>query len=171
MAGAIGEPEARRAADCRSDEVPKQYLRHAQKVDATYSGHRSDGPLGPVARAVVEAEVVGLTFGAHGEACGNVHAVIKRVADAKAAGQWRAMGCECESDARAAAMWSLRQSWGMAAFRGNGRLLVGSMHLVGGRSEPHVADSVSDGSAAGHEAYAYMLATGRHDAPDLQEWF
>jgi len=169
--GAIGEPEARRAADCRSDEVPKQYLRHAQKVDATYSGHRSDGPLGPVARAVVEAEVVGLTFGAHGEACGNVHAVIKRVADAKAAGQWRAMGCECESDARAAAMWSLRQSWGMAAFRGNGRLLVGSMHLVGGRSEPHVADSVSDGSAAGHEAYAYMLATGRHDAPDLQEWF
>ena len=164
--GMPGEPGSRRAVDLRSDEVPKQYFKHAQKLDHEYGGHRTDGPPGPVARAVTDAEVVGLSFGAHGEACSNVHALIRRVAEAKAENQWRAMGCACEADARAAAMWTLRQSWGMAAFRANGRLLVGSMRLVGGTGAARFADGFGDSVDVG---YAHTLATRGHDAPDLSE--
>ena len=164
--GMPGEPGSRRAVDLRSDEVPKQYFKHAQKLDHEYGGHRTDGPPGPVARAVTEAEVVGLSFGAHGEACSNVHALIRRVAEAKAENQWRAMGCTCEADARAAAMWTLRQSWGMAAFRANGRLLAGSMRLVGGKGAARFADGFGDSVDVG---YAHTLATRGHDAPDLSE--
>ena len=169
--GVYGHPSFIRAVDLRSAAVPAQYRRHADKIDQQYAGSNPGGPAGPVARAVLEAEVVGMSFGAHGEACGNVHALLSRIAEASAATHWRVMGCLEEADARAVASWTLRRDWGMAAFRANGRLLAGNMQLVGGVDARHFAEAdefARDGalfSGAGLDAYEFAVANRPQHAP------
>jgi len=54
-------------------------------------------------------------------------------------------------------MWTLRQSWGMAAFRANGRLLAGSMRLVGGTGAARFADGFGDSVTCGLENAKHLF--------------
>ena len=84
------------------------------------------------------------------------------LAEAGADVHWRAMKAKMR-EAMGALVWQLRRRWGMAAIRGNARLILDRMQFVeyGGRADSQVA--VFSGSANVANSNHHSLA-GRKDA-------
>ena len=132
-----------------------KYVRKAQHTDQAYCG-TAPGTVGPVEALPVEAHVrtlmmmmmmrtfdktVPLVFGAFGEASAAVEQLIDALAEAGADVHWRAMKAKKREEAKGALVWQLRRRWGMAAIRGNARLILDRMQFVeyGGRADSQVA--------------------------------
>ena len=67
--------------------------------------------------------------------------LIDALAEAGADVHWRAMKAKKREEAKGALVWQLRRRWGMAAIRGNARLILDRMQFVeyGGRADSQVA--------------------------------
>ena len=125
----------------RAEKVAAEYVRKAQRTDQTYCG-TAPGTVGPVeARLRTFDKTVPLVFGAFGEASAAVEQLIDALAEAGADVHWRAMKAKKREEAKGALVWQLRRRWGMAAIRGNARLILDRMQFVeyGGRADSQVA--------------------------------
>ena len=125
----------------RAEKVAAEYVRKAQHTDQTYCG-TAPGTVGPVeARLRTFDKTVPLVFGAFGEASAAVEQLIDALAEAGADVHWRAMKAKKREEAKGALVWQLRRRWGMAAIRGNARLILDRMQFVeyGGRADSQVA--------------------------------
>ena len=108
----------------RAEKVAAEYVRKAQRTDQTYCG-TAPGTVGPVAaRLRTFDKTVPLVFGAFGEASAAVEQLIDALAEAGADVHWRAMKAKKREEAKGALVWQLRRRWGMAAIRGNARLIL-----------------------------------------------
>ena len=70
-----------------------------------------------------------------------VEQLIDALAEAGADVHWRAMKAKKREEAKGALVWQLRRRWGMAAIRGNARLILDRMQFAeyGGRADSQVA--------------------------------
>ena len=86
------------------------------------------GPVLTALRAL--PTVVGLVFGAYGEASASVDTMIGILAD-RGAAQWRTMGARSVSEARGFVAGRVRRDWGVAAVRAHAQLLISRWRYVG----------------------------------------
>lgn len=148
------QTERAAAVRLREAAVPGEYERSARQLDETHygipaAGVRSGavGP-GPVLLALRAAPtVVGLVFGAYGEASPSVHALISQFAD-RGASQWRTMGARSASEARGFLVGRIRRDWGIAAARAHAQMLVARWRYVGLTREQAAAIGRPAGGAA-----------------------
>ena len=113
----------------RAEKVAAEYVRKAQRTDQTYCG-TAPGTVGPVeARLRTFDKTVPLVFGAFGEASAAVEQLIDALAEAGADVHWRAMKAKKREEAKGALVWQLRRRWGMAAIRGDARLILDRMQF------------------------------------------
>ena len=119
-----------RGGEARREGGRREYVRKAQRTDQTYCG-TAPGTVGPVeARLRTFDKTVPLVFGAFGEASAAVEQLIDALAEAGADVHWRAMKAKKREEAKGALVWQLRRRWGMAAIRGNARLILDRMQFV-----------------------------------------
>ena len=115
----------------RARQLPRDYVRKAQKADQQYCGTRP-GTVGPVeARLRTFTHVVPLVFGAFGEVSEGVELLLSKIAAAGAKRHWRRMKARKEEEAIGALVWLLRRRWGMTAVRENARLTLDRLQYVG----------------------------------------
>ena len=150
----------------REAAVSGEYERHARQLDETHHGVPAAGVRagvigpGPVLLALRAAPtVVGLVFGAYGEASPAVHTLISQLAD-RGASQWRTMGARSVSEARGFLVGRIRREWGIAAARAHAQLLVARWRYVGLTREQaaaigrHTGGSAHGGADVGDAAVA-----------------
>ena len=96
----------------RARQLPRDYVRKAQKADQQYCGTRP-GTVGPVeARLRAFTHVVPLVFGAFGEVSEGVDLLLSKIAAAGAKRHWRRMKARKEDEAIGALVWLLRVAQG-----------------------------------------------------------
>ena len=72
-----------RAVDKRARELPGEYRRKARDVDRMYGGV-AEGVVGPVERQLQQyGDLVGMVFGAFGEASQDVHELVQVLAESR----------------------------------------------------------------------------------------
>ena len=130
----------------RARRVPIEYVDHARRLDDRHHGvDRDDARGGPVLAALrAWPPVLGLIFGAFGEASDEVEELVQEVATRRASAEWRRMGAREEAEARAFILAQLRRQWGCCAVRERARMLLARLPQVG---RPSLAGSRS--AAAG----------------------
>ena len=121
----------------RARAIPAEYAAKTSRVDSVYCG-TPDGEVGPVARRLVTFDpVLGLVFGAWGEASPQVEKLLSWLAKEGSTKLWRDMGCADAAAARGILAWSIRRRWAMTALRQNARLKIDRLTYVGqGAAKP-----------------------------------
>ena len=93
---------------------------------------------GPVLAALQAwPPVLGLVFGAFGEASTDVDRLALAAASLRAASDWRRLGARDEEEARAFLIAQVRRRWGCAAVRERARMLLARLPQIG-RPQPRV---------------------------------
>ena len=127
--------EATRAVDKRAGELNAEYLAKARQTDQTYCG-TAPGTVGPVERKLGSlGKVYGIVVGAFGEASDDVHSLIHHLAVSRvryAGPQVGRRGQVRIEEAEIALTTSfLRKSLSVCAVRGQARLLLGRLEVIG----------------------------------------
>ena len=142
-----------------------------QHRDATHHGVAREDPRGGPILAALRAwpPVLGLVFGAFGEASSGVEELALEIAARRAAADWRRMGAREEAEAKGFILAQLRRRWGRCAVRERARMLLARLPQVG-RPRPSgtasAADSRlrADGGDAVASAAVFQAVGGRHAA-------
>ena len=109
------------------------------------AGRIAPGPVLSLLRTF--PRVIGLAFGAFGEASPDVHTLLAHAATVGAARMWRTMGARSMLEARGFLVSQLRRTWGVAAVRAAARLRASRAVFIG--MEPRVAQACSGLLTAG----------------------
>ena len=94
----------------RAKAVAAEYEAHARRLDLRHHGVARDDPRGGPVLAALRAwpPVLGLAFGAFGEASDAVQTLVQEVARRRAAAEWRCMGAREELMRRPLGLHDLR---------------------------------------------------------------
>ena len=127
--------EATRAVDKRAGELNSEYLAKAKQTDQTYCG-TVQGTVGPVERKLGSlGRVHGIVVGAFGEASDDLHSLIHHLAVSRvryAGPQVGRRGQVRSEEAEIALTTSfLRKSLSVCAMRGQARLTLGRLEVIG----------------------------------------
>ena len=112
--------------------------------------------------------VVGLVFGAWGEASPATHSLLSQMARTGAERHWRSMRCSDPVHATGVLAWLLRRRWGLTALRENARLKLDRLEYVG-RGAPAAAyrrAHAAEAHAARARAAAHVFLSG----PRARAW-
>lgn len=120
-----------RPVDTRANRVSKECVKDARELDQERNGV-PEGTVGPVeAKLLSFGKVVGLVFGAFGEASDGVHALVRRLAGVAVQRGQHDLGWWGGRDRLSAMVWSLRRMVGMVAWRALVRLRLHRLRFVG----------------------------------------
>ena len=100
------------AVERRANMVPKEYARHAIRLDKEY--HRTPKAVrGPIqARLETFPAVRGLVVGGYGESSIDILSLVKLAANKAAPKNWKRMGAKDEKHACGIIIASLKRTWG-----------------------------------------------------------
>ena len=135
------------AVAARGRTVHTEYERLARNLDERHhnvlaadvrAGRIAPGPVLSLLRTF--PRVIGLAFGAFGEASPDVHTLLAHAATVGAARMWRTMGARSMLEARGFLVSQLRRTWGVAAVRAAARLRASRAVFIG--MEPRVAQGL-----------------------------
>ena len=119
----------------REERVNKDYYSCAKKLDTKFNGTLA-GDIGPVQQKLLsfgkDGRVIGLVFGAFGEASRNVHALIDFIASRYADISSRSIDPEYNSwaELKAKKKIYLSMEWGLLVHRGWARMLRDRLALL-----------------------------------------
>jgi hypothetical protein len=146
-----------KAVEARSSKVNGEYDLHAVELDFKFNGYPKyetdpvsgsirrhpngskmrSSQVGPV-RALLRSygPVKGAVFGNFGEACDNVHSLLKIVAGRIARENWREMGARNQPEAEAALSSRFYREWGIGNARGRAHALLTILNDSFGNGAP-----------------------------------
>ena len=112
----------------RELQIWPEYQRHARELDTRFS------PAGqhPILSLLQShGRTRGLVCGAYGEGSADVHALIAKAAEARAAILWREAGARTETEMRAFLIGQMRRRVGVAAVQAMARHRIARVPYVG----------------------------------------
>ena len=112
----------------RELQIWHEYQRHARELDTRFS------PAGqhPILELLQShGRTRGLVYGAYGEGSADVHALIAKAAEARAAILWREAGARTETEMRAFLIGQMRRRVGVAAVQAMARHRIARVPYVG----------------------------------------
>ena len=126
----------------------------AKGLDALHHSHIADPEARPIlGRLRGYGKVLGLVWGAFGEASANVHTLLAATAKAAATRFWREAGATSVLTAEAAYMASYRREWGCEAAWAHARLRIARITYVTGDT-PAPAPGAGGFDPSDHAAFA-----------------
>ena len=152
----------------RANALPSEYAAKARTTDQMYCATAA-GAVGPVEAKLRTFEpVLGLVFGAWGEASPAVAKLLTLMSQCGAQRHWRGMRCEDPGSATGTLAWLLRRRWGLTALRENARLKLDRLQYVGRGAAAAIQRRAlaSEAFAARQRASARTLLSG----PRARAW-